>query len=1249
MDVLTRYLSSATESFANRMTRRALAALLFGICATLTFAAGTLELSEFARSQINALVQEKESRTPTQQKIDSQILRTMDALSASPRYPILLSVAHPVPDAKGVLEVDVDLFNGGDLQAAMAAIRSANGKVKFASASSATVRAFVPVSMLETLAADPAIRFIGRKGEARSNKVNTSEGDRTHKVDQVRNLLGYTGLGQKICVLSDAIDSLRASQATGDLPPDIYVLPGMEGSGGDEGTAMLEIVHDLAPGAKLGFATAFISQASFAQNIRDLANPAIGACNIIVDDIGYFKESPFQDNDVAEAVNAVTAAGVAYFSAAGNEGNITQGTGGTWEGDFVTGAANALIPGHDVHLWAAGQNSNQATLGSGPVILHWADPFGSSSNDYDLYVLNSAGSAVIASSTNTQSGTQDPFEIVDGANTGERIVVARKTSAATRIFNMQLSRGELTYANAGSTRGHNSTVDGFGVAATPAAVSFGAPTPNGPYPNPFIATNQVESFSSDGPRRMFFAFSGSLLPGAPAGVFTAAGGVIRNKPDVTAADGVSTAAPGFSTFYGTSAAAPHAAAIAGLLKQASPTMTLAQMRTALTTNALDIMGAGLDRDSGYGILRPLETLQAMAAPTVPALALGAVTRTQIAGNGDANVDPNEDWKLDIVLNNVGPAAASVVSATLVSMTPGVVVTTGAVSYGTLAATTGTASNPAGTPFRFSMMGASCGPTLKFKLVVTYAGAPAPREFGVYIPTTGTVGSPTTYTYSGAVVPIPDGSPDTPAVANVTVAGGATNIGNVTFRVGGATCSTVAGATTVGIDHTYVADLTLKLVAPGGTAVTLWSGRGGSGNNICQTVFSDAAATSVSALIASNNPYTGTYRPETPLADLIGLNANGVWSLRAADSFATDSGSIRAFSFAVSPLTCAAVSNSVATTATKTVTGTYFVGNTVTYTVTLANAGPGVQADNAGDEYVDVLPSQLTLVSATSTRGVTTTTGNTAKWNGALEAGASVTITITATINAGTVGQTVTSQGTFNYDADHNGSNEASRLTDDPALGGATDPTSFVVQASVTQPVSVTFNGSGTGTSSSATAGLSCAANCATAVTQGSSVTVNAVPTGGSVFTGWLGAGCTGTGACTFVANSATTLSATFAPPGTVATLDIDASAAPTKYDAATDGVMALRALFGMSGVAISNDARGGTATRSPAAIPTYLADIAPVLDANGDGQVQALTDGVLIIRYLLGLRGTPLIAGIPLVAARPTFTDIQNYLATLTP
>ncbi|MDX1999000.1 MAG: IPTL-CTERM sorting domain-containing protein [Thermoanaerobaculia bacterium] len=134
------------------------------------------------------------------------------------------------------------------------------------------------------------------------------------------------------------------------------------------------------------------------------------------------------------------------------------------------------------------------------------------------------------------------------------------------------------------------------------------------------------------------------------------------------------------------------------------------------------------------------------------------------------------------------------------------------------------------------------------------------------------------------------------------------------------------------------------------------------------------------------------------------------------------------------------------TSTKTVAGTFQEGGAVTYTVTLNNAAAFDQQNNAGAEFTDTLPAALTLTGASASSGVASTAGNTVDWNGVVPAGGSVTITINATINAGTALQTVSNQGSVNVDGDGNGSNEAVRPTDDPAVGGAADPTSFVVSS-----------------------------------------------------------------------------------------------------------------------------------------------------------------------------------------------------------
>ena len=136
------------------------------------------------------------------------------------------------------------------------------------------------------------------------------------------------------------------------------------------------------------------------------------------------------------------------------------------------------------------------------------------------------------------------------------------------------------------------------------------------------------------------------------------------------------------------------------------------------------------------------------------------------------------------------------------------------------------------------------------------------------------------------------------------------------------------------------------------------------------------------------------------------------------------------------------------TGTKTVDGVPAEGSEITYTIVLTNEGDAVQPDNPGDELTDVLPPQLTLVSAASTSGtaVANVPANTVTWNGSVGVGGSVTITITATVNAGAAGETISNQAVFRFDGDGDNTNESNGVTDDPTTGPAGDPTAILALA-----------------------------------------------------------------------------------------------------------------------------------------------------------------------------------------------------------
>ena len=203
---------------------------------------------------------------------------------------------------------------------------------------------------------------------------------------------------------------------------------------------------------------------------------------------------------------------------------------------------------------------------------------------------------------------------------------------------------------------------------------------------PFTAAAKAETFSSDGPRRVFYYANGTAIT---PGNFSSTGGTVRQKPDLAAADGVATAVPHFQPFYGTSAAAPHAGAIAALLKAHNPSLTASEARTALTSGVLDIEAAGRDRISGVGLLMADLVLQAAGTAQPPTIT-GFSPTTGSVGSSVAISGTKFTGATAVKFNGVS-AAFTVNSSTNISAT----VPSGAAT-GSIAVTTpdGTATSAA---------------------------------------------------------------------------------------------------------------------------------------------------------------------------------------------------------------------------------------------------------------------------------------------------------------------------------------------------------------------------------------------------------------------------------------------------------------------------------------------------------------------------------------------------------------------------
>jgi len=572
--------------------------------------AGAQELGEQALRQIRAIYADKAAWTPAQRKLATSLLyasregRGQPMLQGLPAFRRVADRARV--DRDGMVLVDIRADVTDDL---LQAIAGRGGQVVLALADFGAVRARVPIQEVEAIAALPEVRYISpRQGFLVNTGSQTSQGDVAHAAASARNAYGVSGAGVKIGVLSDGVDTLAARQGTADLPPTcpqtgacVQVVPGQAGSG-DEGTAMLEIVHDLAPGAKLYFATGIDTDAAFAANILALRNTY--GCDIIVDDLTYFNEGAFQDGVIAQAVNTVTAAGALYFSSAGNSGRKDAGTSGTWEGDYLnSGRTIAWFTGSDwegkeIHSWnaltgASAVHANALTaVAPYAISLKWGDPLGAATTDYDLFIFDADLANVWDYSVDDQATTLQPYEIMGFGNSGEKIVVVR-WSGATKALRLDTNRGQLTWAGARAIVGHNGAEHAISVAATNVATAAGGVFTGG-------TANPIEVYSSDGPRRMFYNPDGS--PKTPGNVlFGTGGGQELQKPDITAGDCVTVTTPGFSPFCGTSAAAPAAAAIAALLKSVPSVPTGAQVLSTMLATTLDVSPSGRDRNAGAGI------------------------------------------------------------------------------------------------------------------------------------------------------------------------------------------------------------------------------------------------------------------------------------------------------------------------------------------------------------------------------------------------------------------------------------------------------------------------------------------------------------------------------------------------------------------------------------------------------------------------------------------------------------------------
>ncbi|MDB4265470.1 S8 family serine peptidase, partial [bacterium] len=484
------------------------------------------------------------------------------------------------------------------------------------------INAWVPIDKAAQASQIDGIDFIRPAYRDTRAGIATSQGDAAISADLARALSpGFTGNGITIGTLSDTFATApapitTASQdvASNDLPTGIEVLSEFGQPGTDEGRAMMQIIHDVAPGVSQKFFTAFNGQADFANGIRALAD---AGCDIIVDDVFFFAEPFFQNGLIAQAVNEVTANGKAYFSAAGNSARQS------YESEFrfadgFTGLSGGPLHDFDPGIGIDPFQSFTIPVGSAITFaFQWDEPFFSVSgapgcgSDMDIFITNDGtGQLTVLNGGFARNVGGDAVDIFTFTNDGSFDLDG--TPGPDTQFNLVIEglagnapgRMKVLFIGSGFTINEfdtqSSTLVGHANAESAIAVAAAAF-----FDTPRFGTSppELESFSSPGGTPLLFSKDGTRL----------ASPLDTAQPRITSADGANTTFFGqqindgdnFPNFFGTSAAAPHAAAVAALLleKAGGPgSLTPLDIDTVLRETAIEMATPGIDPESGAGLI-----------------------------------------------------------------------------------------------------------------------------------------------------------------------------------------------------------------------------------------------------------------------------------------------------------------------------------------------------------------------------------------------------------------------------------------------------------------------------------------------------------------------------------------------------------------------------------------------------------------------------------------------------------------------
>jgi hypothetical protein len=499
-----------------------------------------------------------------------------------------------------------------DVNAVLPALESTYGFQLTASLpASHLVSGYLPVGQLENVTALVPQGLLGvlpsykpgtdQVGTFNDQAVNVLEADRVTATPVSPS--NVTGAGVTVGVLSNSFNAkgtASTDEGNGNLPATVNVIQDDTASANDdEGRAMLQLIHHTAPGAAEAFATAdFGGDAGFASNIHALAN---AGARVIADDVYQFDEPMFQDGVIAQAIDSVvTTQGVSYFSSAGNfDTQAYLNTSPSFVPGTVPGIGSGTFlnftPGSGTNFEQGFTLTSTSTFKDGvATTLEWDSPFYTASGvqtSLNFYLMNTATNTVIFTSNTDATATQAPLQFLSAQ--------LNSTGAANVAWVIQLAKGPapgaVKWVNYGANQYGDTTFQYatggptiVGHAGSANAMAVGAA--------PYFHQTTPEAFTSLGPTLIYFDASGNRL-GSPQ---------TRAKPDVLSIDGTDntllggdTEGDGFPNFFGTSAAAPHAAAVAALMLQHTPSLTPAQLYAQMKATATpvsasaNLAGAGL--------------------------------------------------------------------------------------------------------------------------------------------------------------------------------------------------------------------------------------------------------------------------------------------------------------------------------------------------------------------------------------------------------------------------------------------------------------------------------------------------------------------------------------------------------------------------------------------------------------------------------------------------------------------------------